>query len=84
MQGLLRLGVYAVLLVVSLTIFASFPESTERVGLQILLFSGIALYLFTLIRREWPLWRRAWPEVLYLLAALYFAAASAMRLLDLA
>lgn len=84
MQSLLRLAAYVVLLAVLVTIIASYPETYERVLAQILIFSAISLYLVILIRQALPFWRRAWPEVLYLLASLYFAAASLLRLFEFA
>jgi hypothetical protein len=84
MQSLLRLAAYVVLLAVLLTIITSFPETSERVLVQILIFASISLYLVILIRQALPHWRRAWPEALYLLASLYFAVASVLRLFEVA
>jgi hypothetical protein len=84
MQSLPRLAAYVVLLAVLVLTIASFPETYERVLVQILIFSAISLYLVIPIRQALPFWRRVWPEALYLLASLYFAGASVLRLFEFA
>ncbi|WP_298190807.1 hypothetical protein [Novosphingobium sp.] len=82
LRSLLRLGVYYVLLAVSLAIITSYRETFERVLVQTVFFALVSLFLVHLIRTKLPFLRHAWPEVLYLLATLFFALTSAIRLLD--
>jgi uncharacterized membrane protein YccC len=82
LRGLLRLGVYYILLAVSLAMIMSYRESFERVLVQTVFFAVVSLFLVHLIRTKLPFLRHAWPEVLYLLATLFFGLASAIRLLD--
>lgn len=82
LRSLLRLGVYCVLLAISLAMIMSYRESFERVLVQTVFFGAISLYLVHLIRARLPLLRHAVPELLYLIAALFFAVTSAIRLLD--
>lgn len=82
MRSLLRLVVYVVLLAVALSMITSYRESFERVLVQTVFFCAVSLFLVHLIRARLPMLRHAWPEMLYLVATFYFAAASSIRLLD--
>lgn len=82
LSGLLRPSVYDVLLAASLALVLSYRETFERVLVQTVLLALVSLFLVRRIRTELPFLQHAWPEGLYLLATLFFALTSAIRLLN--